>query len=128
MVPGWADHSANAGPAFGKAPGPRHPRRSEGMSVRGRTMARGTAACRRGEPAAPAPGGGSGQPCREWTMGSHSPGLRRAARRCSSRERGDLTGTCGQGLHSGGERRHGANGEPEPGQGDADSPPDIPFC
>ena len=49
MVPGRADHSANAGPAFGKAPGPRHPRRSEGMSVRGRTMARGTAACRRGE-------------------------------------------------------------------------------
>ena len=100
------------------------------MSVRGRTMARGTAAFRKGEtcalgcrgysapagdPAAPgraagrsggavpAPGGGSSQPCREWTMGSHSPDPRRAAGRCSSRERGDW---------------------PRP----AGSPPDIPFC
>ena len=107
MVPGWADHSANAGPAFGKAPGPRHPRRSEGMSVRGRTMARGTAACRRGEPAAPAPGGGSGQPCREWTMGSHSPGLRRAARRCSSRERGDWPGPAGRACTGGRRQERG---------------------
>ena len=76
--------------------GPRHPRRFEGMSVRGRTMARGTAAFRRGEPAAPAPGGDSGQPRREWTKGSHSPGSRRAARRCSSRERGDWPGPAGR--------------------------------
>ena len=75
---------------------PRHPRRFEGMSVRGRTMDRGTEACRRGEPAVPAPGGGSGQPCREWTKGSHSPGSRRAARRCSSREGGDWPGPAGR--------------------------------
>ena len=39
-------------------------------------------------------------------------------------------GTAGGGeqpLHSGGERQHGPDGEPEPGQGDGDSPPDIPF-
>jgi hypothetical protein len=71
------------------------------MSVRGRTMDRGTEACRRGEPAVPAPGGGSGQPCREWTMGSHSPGLRRAARRCSSREGGDWPGPAGRACTGG---------------------------
>ena len=71
MVSGWAAHSANAGLAFGKPPGPRQVYalsgyaardpvivagelhaicgRSEGMSVRGRTMARGTAAFRKGE-------------------------------------------------------------------------------
>ena len=86
---------------------PRHPRRFEGMSVRGRTMARGTAAFRRGEPAAPAPGGGSGQPCREWTMGSHSPGLRRAARRCSSRERGDWPGPAGRACTGGRRQERG---------------------
>ena len=78
---------------------PRHPRRSEGMSVRGRTMDRGTAAFRGGRPAPP--GGGSGQPCREWTKGSHSPGSRRAARRCSSRERGDWPGPAGRACTGG---------------------------
>ena len=63
MVPGWADHSANAGTAFGKAPGPRHPRRSEGMSVRGRTMARGTGASRAGNgPWGPTPPACAGPP------------------------------------------------------------------
>ena len=78
---------------------PRHPRRSEGMSFRGSTMARGTAAFRRGETCAP--GGGSGQPCREWTKGSHSPDPRRAARRCSSRERGDWPGPAGRACTGG---------------------------
>ena len=185
MVPGWAAHSANAGLAFGKAPGPRQVHalsgyaardpvtiagelhairgRSEGMSVRGRTMARGTAAFRKGgdlrprlhgqgmdaggrpegggpgtrQPrifrtggrarragaagrsggAVPARGGGSSQPCREWTMGSHSPDPRRAARRCSSRERGDWPRPAGSACTAGGS----ASRNP-------DRPPDIPFC
>ena len=48
-----------------------------------------------------APGGGSGQPRREWTKGSHSPGSRRAARRCSSRERGDWPGPAGRACTGG---------------------------
>ena len=46
-------------------------------------------------------GGGSGQPCREWTMGSHSPGppQGRQALRLAGAWR--LAGTCGQRLHRG---------------------------
>ena len=98
MVPGRAAHSANAGPAFGKAPGPRHPRRSEGMSVRGRTMARGTAACRRGETCTLG--------CRGYSAPAGEPAARpRAARRCSSRERGDWPGPAGRACTGG--RRQG---------------------
>ena len=150
-------------------------RGSRGYSARAGEPAAPRRAAGRSGGAIPAPGGGSSQPCREWTMGSHSPDPRRAARRCSSRERGDWPGPAGractgrmayvgaaarqgvrrrgrgrsasawtwpppeagsrgtagggeQPLHSGGERQHGPDGEPEPGQGDGDSPPDIPFC
>ena len=34
MVPGRADHSANAGPAFGKAPGPRQVHTLSGYAAR----------------------------------------------------------------------------------------------
>ena len=174
---GWAAHSANAGLAFGKAPGPRQVYtlsgyaardpvtvagelhaicgRSEGMSVRGRTMARGTEAFRKEEtcavgctdrgwipggdltaaeePAAPgraagrsggavpAPGGGSSQgPGMDHGVPLPRPPQGRQALQLAGAWR--LAATCGQRLHSGGER------EPEPGQGNADSPPDIPFC
>ena len=79
------------------------------------------------------PGGDSGQPCREWTKGSHSPGPRRAARRCSSRERGDWPGPAGRAFTGGrrqergrrasawtvtaaGIRFPGAQGRPRPAQ------------
>ena len=151
MVSGWAAHSANAGLAFGKAPGPRQVYgyaardpvivagelhaicgRSEGMSVRGRTMARGAAAFRKGETCAPGcrqvqrrhpgprrgqqpavPGMDHGVPLPRPPQGRWALQLAGAWRRA---------GTCGQRLHSGGER------EPEPGQGEADSPPEYPSA
>ncbi len=41
---------------------------------------------------------------------------------------GDQQRSGGQPQDSGEERERGPDGEPEPGQGNADSPPDIPFC
>ena len=120
MVPGRAARSADAGPVFGKAPGPRQstpspatppgtPSSAPASStpsapLRGHERPRqdhgpGNSGLPRGETCAP--GGGSGQPCREWTKGSHSPGSRRAARRCSSRDRGDWPGPAGRACTGG---------------------------
>ena len=120
MVPGRADHSADAGSVFGKAPGPRQVHALSGYAAgtpssapasstpsapsapfRGHERPRqdhgpGTAAFRR-----PAPPAGEWPAAPGMDQGSHSPGSRRAARRCSSRDRGDWPGTCGQGLHRG---------------------------
>ena len=135
--------------------------RSEGMSVRGRTMARGGRRLPQGgdlrrrlhgqgmdaggRPEVGGPGTRQPRPLagaaargREWTMGSHSPDPRRAAGRCSSRERGDGPGDLRAAPAQGGrrtERRRAAPGHSgggaragNPDRGDADRPPDIPFC
>ena len=89
---------------------PRHPRRSEGMSVRGRTMDRGTAAFRRGEPAFRQ----ALQPCRErgdWRpgpagracTGGRRPERRRAAP--AQRGRAPARGERGTGTRTGRRRQ-----------------------
>ena len=219
MVSGWAAHSANAGLAFGKAPGPRQVHalsgyaardpvtvagelhaicgRSEGMSVRGRTMARGAAAFRKEETCAVGctdrgwmPGGdlksgvrrtrqprplagaaasragngpwGPTPPTHAGPPGAAARGsvetgrdlraapaqgadgvgggaaVRQGVRRQErgealqygrDRRRKPVPGAQGGGRRGGEQSRHsGGEREPEPGQGEADSPPDIPFC
>ena len=109
------------------------------MSVRGRTMDLGTAAFRGGRPAPPAgaaasrAGNGPRGPTPPAPAGPPGAAARGIVETGRDLRAGPAQGGGGrrggeQPLHSGGERRHGANGEPEPGQGDADSPPDIPFC
>ena len=74
------------------------------MSVRGRTMARGTAACRRGETCALGRRGYSapaGEPRRA------APGCPQVQWRCSSRERGDWPGPAGRACTGGGGRNGG---------------------
>ena len=115
----------------GGGPGTRQPRI---FRTGGRARRAGRAAGRSGG-AVPAPGGGSSQPCREWTIGSHSPDSRRAAGRCSSRERGDWPGPAGSACtgrrrterrRAAPAQRGGARAGTRTGRGG--QPPGIPFC
>ena len=73
--------------------------------------------------AVPAPGGGSSQPCREWTMGSHSPRPPQGRRALQLAGAWRLAGTCGQRLHSlGGSVRGGE--QPRHSGGSASRNPD----
>ena len=123
--------------------------RSEGMSVRGRTMARGGAAFRKEEictlgcrghstPAGPAalsrpPAGAAASRAGNGPWGPPTPaGPPGAAARGSVETGRDLRAAPAQGgWRTWGRRAAPAQRgerEPEPGQGEADSPPDIPFC